>query len=477
MAKDTSLTVSLFGRDVSFGKVLGNAGKQAKTAEQSFKTLSRGATVAFGAITAAATMSVKAAIEDQAASVQLAQTLKNTMGATKAQTAAVEDYISKLEISAAKSDDELRPAYDRLIRSTGSYTKTQRLMNLAIEISYSKNKPLVDVANALAKANDGNVKALAKMGVSLPKATKAQVQYGTAMKVVNGRLTTVTVKLGTTKKAVQSLDQLLPGLEKGFKNSLGAASATAAFKMKQFEIGMQELKETIGYELLPTFNKFINKLPVLLGFLERNKESIKKVGAVILALSGFVITVNAALKVFYALQSAKAMAALVARWMGFTAAVEASGTGIAAAGVAADVAWAPFLITIGTIAAAFVGINLVLDKLKKNREALLTDPKKIPSWSTKSGKLDFLGDRPTFMSAVPRHAKGGIVTKAHIGMVGEAGPEAIIPLNKANGLGGITIINNIRGTVMAEKELALVIRNDIAQLMRRKGLNPAILGV
>jgi hypothetical protein len=473
MAKDTSLTVSLFGRDVSFGKVLNGAGKQAKTAEQSFKTLSRGATIAFGAITAAATLSVKAAMEDQQAAVQLAQTLKNTMGATKAQTAAVEDYISKLSISAAKTDDEIRPAYDRLIRSTGSYTKTQRLMNLAIQISYSKNKPLVDVANALAKANDGNVKALAKMGVSLPKATKAQVQYGTAMKVVNGRLTTVTVKLGTTKKAVQSLDSLLPGLEKGFKNSLGAASATAAFKMKQFQIGMNELKETIGYELLPTFNKFVKMLPGLLSFLERNKETIKKLGTVVLALSGFVISVNAALKVFHALQTVKMFAGLIARWAGFTAAVEASGTGIAAAGVAADVAWAPFLLTIGTIAAAFVGINLVLDKLEKKRKAILNDPNQMPSWTSQSNK--FFPN--TEMRAVPKHAKGGIVTKPHIGMVGEAGPEAIIPLNKANGLGGITIINNIRGSVMAEKELALVIRNDIAQLMRRKGLNPAILGV
>lgn len=32
-------------------------------------------------------------------------------------------------------------------------------------------------------------------------------------------------------------------------------------------------------------------------------------------------------------------------------------------------------------------------------------------------------------SSVPRYAKGGIINRAHIGMIGEAGPEAIIPLN------------------------------------------------
>ena len=81
------------------------------------------------------------------------------------------------------------------------------------------------------------------------------------------------------------------------------------------------------------------------------------------------------------------------------------------------------------------------------------------------------------MRAVPRHAKGGIVTRPHLGIVGEAGPEAIIPLNKFGSFGGVTVINQIHGSVVTEKELTLVIRNGIAQLMRRKGLNPAILGV
>jgi hypothetical protein len=48
--------------------------------------------------------------------------------------------------------------------------------------------------------------------------------------------------------------------------------------------------------------------------------------------------------------------------------------------------------------------------------------------------------------------KGGIVTRPHVGLVGEAGPEAIIPLKKGGGglLGGITVnapisINGLAG--------------------------------
>ena len=35
---------------------------------------------------------------------------------------------------------------------------------------------------------------------------------------------------------------------------------------------------------------------------------------------------------------------------------------------------------------------------------------------------------------IPKYAEGGIVNKPHIGMVGEAGPEAIIPLSKLSGM-------------------------------------------
>lgn len=46
------------------------------------------------------------------------------------------------------------------------------------------------------------------------------------------------------------------------------------------------------------------------------------------------------------------------------------------------------------------------------------------------------------------HAEGGIVTRPHLGMVGEAGPEAIIPLNRAGAFFGDTIVNvNIGGGI------------------------------
>lgn len=47
------------------------------------------------------------------------------------------------------------------------------------------------------------------------------------------------------------------------------------------------------------------------------------------------------------------------------------------------------------------------------------------------------------IGTIPQLAKGGIVTRPTLAMIGEAGPEAVVPLSKSGGFGGINItINN-----------------------------------
>jgi hypothetical protein len=65
-------------------------------------------------------------------------------------------------------------------------------------------------------------------------------------------------------------------------------------------------------------------------------------------------------------------------------------------------------------------------------------PDALPLWP-EGGGSNSQRDLQRFRNGdVTRFAEGGIVTKPMIGMVGEAGPEAIIPLSKFNG-GGSTI--------------------------------------
>jgi tape measure domain-containing protein len=61
---------------------------------------------------------------------------------------------------------------------------------------------------------------------------------------------------------------------------------------------------------------------------------------------------------------------------------------------------------------------------------------------TGSGKEGLIGKGfAAFIGGIAGHAEGGLVTRPHFGVVGEAGPELIVPLDKLNGFGGGVQVN------------------------------------
>ena len=70
------------------------------------------------AATAFAVQAVKNAAQDEAAQRKLEETIKASTNATIAQTKAVANYIDETSIAIGITDDELRPAFARLVRST-----------------------------------------------------------------------------------------------------------------------------------------------------------------------------------------------------------------------------------------------------------------------------------------------------------------------------------------------------------------------
>ena len=68
-------------------------------------------------------------------------------------------------------------------------------------------------------------------------------------------------------------------------------------------------------------------------------------------------------------------------------------------------------------------------------------------------------------------AKGGIVTGPTLGLIGEQGPEAVIPLNQMGSMGGTNVTVNVSGSVLTEYDLAETIQN---QLIRIKGRNASL---
>jgi len=66
---------------------------------------------------------------------------------------------------------------------------------------------------------------------------------------------------------------------------------------------------------------------------------------------------------------------------------------------------------------------------------------------------------------IPFMAEGGIVTGPTVAMIGEAGPEAIIPLDRLGGMGGGVTIN-VGGSVISEGDLIETVRRGLVNAQR-----------
>ena len=79
------------------------------------------------------------------------------------------------------------------------------------------------------------------------------------------------------------------------------------------------------------------------------------------------------------------------------------------------------------------------------------------------------GAGPMTAGGIPKLAKGGIVTGPTLALIGEAGPEAVVPLNKANGFGGktVNVTINMPAGVSGEQVVSA-----IEQYVRENGSAP-----
>jgi len=109
----------------------------------------------------------KAAVEDAKAQALLAKQLETTTGANKDQIKSVENSITKWQTQFGVLDDELRPAYATLIRSTGDVTSANKLMAIALDASAATGKSLESVTLAMGKSFNGSDTALIKLMPSL----------------------------------------------------------------------------------------------------------------------------------------------------------------------------------------------------------------------------------------------------------------------------------------------------------------------
>ena len=257
-----ALTLKLLADVDNFTKNLDKADKDVATFGDKVSDFGKKAGLAFAAAGAAAVAyagklaidGVKSAIADAAAQEKLALTLKNVTGATDAQIAATEDYISKTSLAFGVTDDELRPSLERLARATGDVTKAQKLQTVAIDVAAGSGKSLEAVTNAMAKAAEGNTASLAKLGIGL---TSAQLK-------------------------TMSMDEITAKLANTFENQASAKADTFQGKLTRLQIAFDEGKETVGSYILtaitPMVEVIVNRvIPAIADFTNNLGEKLRPV--------------------------------------------------------------------------------------------------------------------------------------------------------------------------------------------------------
>jgi hypothetical protein len=169
---DVSKIAIQIASEFTGSKAFKAAETSAQKLERTVKNLAKSLGLAFGA-TALVNYSkraVKAFAEDENAARSLGMTLKNLNLDYVGASESVNMYISSLEKQTGVLDDELRPAMDRFLRATSSITESQKLLNLALDISAGTGKNLTTVSQGLQKAYLGNNASLGRLGVGLSKA-------------------------------------------------------------------------------------------------------------------------------------------------------------------------------------------------------------------------------------------------------------------------------------------------------------------
>lgn len=261
MADMRSLKVALLADVKNFIEGLDDAKKSSNNFSDDLGKALKAAGAAFIGLASAAgaaafaigVSSVKAYIEDQKEAALLETSIKNLTNATAGQTKATLDYLDAAERAAGVNSDQIVPSFERILRSVKDLNKAQQIQAVAQDVAAGTGKSLNEVADALARAYDGNTKGLKDLGIELQTTikttkkvktskedlTKAELSAESASLGVQKAQERLNKVLGDNKSDALDLAQAQNSLERA---QLRASDASDTFEKKQKNVGKSILE-------------------------------------------------------------------------------------------------------------------------------------------------------------------------------------------------------------------------------------------
>ena len=372
----------------------------------------------------------KAAMEDQQEQAALALTLQNVTGAGAKQTAQIEKQISAMSRASGIADTDYRKSLEALVRGTKDVDMAMRDMTLVMDISKSLQMDSATVADALAKAYQGNFKALRSLSPEM----------------------STMIKEGAT------LDEVMNVLGGTFGGATAKNAETAAGKMAILSNSIGETKESIGAALLPVVEAVLPILQKFADWAQDNPQAFLFIAGAISAVAAAIVATNIAMALNPFALIAAGIALLIVGLIAAYKKFEWFSTGVNAVvnGI------------IGVFEAFANNWIKVINVIIKGYNALplLPDIGYINEISL--GRIGDKANNPSRTMDIPRLAEGGIVTGPTLALIGEAGPEAVVPLDRMRGMGGNVTIN-VTGGLATSAEIGESVVNALRAYSRSPG--------
>jgi hypothetical protein len=234
-------------------KALSDTSKSVSALDKGVKRLGKSLVAVFGAqqLLKFAKNASKAFIEDEKAANRLALAVKNL--GLEFEAPRIERYISDLSRMSGVTDDQLRPAMQRLLQTTGSVTKAQELLAQATDISAGSGIDYETVVSDLSRAYVGQTRGLTKYALGVSVAELKTMKFAEVQERLNKQfsgasaefLTTYAGKLQLLTTAAGEASETIGGALVDSLVSVFAAGDTADF-VNQIDTLATKIADTVA---------------------------------------------------------------------------------------------------------------------------------------------------------------------------------------------------------------------------------------
>lgn len=498
MANNEEVKIIINAEDKASG-VFSNVEKSAGSLSSGLGTVAKvagGALVAgFAAMGAELYRGVKAADEATAATLQMEAVLESTGGAVGLFIEDLEDQADALERTTTFSAEAVKGAQNMLLTFTNVKGPVfQGAIDTILDLSTAMGQDLKSSAIQLGKAlNDPitGITALTRVGVTFTDEQKRMIETlvrtgktADAQRIILAELNrefggSASAAANTFAGRLTILMNLFGQLEEAIGGAFVRAITPAILKLTEFLKGVDF--EAIGMRIEAIGTKFsiffMDELPgIISGAINWIKDFIVAVqqNSVVIAVvdalrSAFLLvweslqnSLTPALRDLWAViqpytPELKQFGEIIAKVFGgillgaLLVVIKSLGGLLALATevLAVFTRITTFIIDFGL--KSFDALTTALSKVITTFERIVEAVQKAKDAIASFGMSPGASLNPFSANfQLPHFANGGIVTGPTIAMVGEAGPEAIVPLSKMNSMGGITI--NVTGNSFLDQE-------------------------